>query len=801
MDKFQLLYKENFKLRFVDRLERTYSRGIDFTSDVEKYIVLGNMLREEAMLDWKSVKAKLKKGSKQVYYFSMEFLLGRMLVNNLINLNVYAPINEGLKELGIELANLVEVEEDQGLGNGGLGRLAACFMDSIASLGYAGHGNTIRYTYGFFNQRFENGYQVEYPQPWLTDNKNVWEVRKPNDRVEVKFYGKVTLDSKLRPTLSDYVSVDAVAYDMPLIGYRNGVTNKLRMWAAEPSMNVKYPDFQDYEQDVHDISDVLYPDDSTREGKILRLKQQYFFSAAGLAYIVKNVFKEAKTLDTLHERVVIQINDTHPAILVAELMRVLMDEYGYTWDQSWPIVSKTLAYTNHTILAEALEKWDVEIMKELLPRIQMIIEEIDARFVEGLQQQGKSADFINKVRIIKDGRIHMAHLAIVGCFSVNGVAALHTDILKNIALPEFYELYPEKFNNKTNGVTHRRWLLNCNPELSGEITHQIGDSWIHDMKHLRRLEQSTILPELHKIKQVNKDRFAEYIKTRQGITLNPNSIFDVQIKRLHAYKRQLMNAMHIMYVYEKLKTDKAFYQNFNPQTFIFGAKAAPSYVFAKQVIKLINSIATKVNNDPATKDKLMVVFIENYNVSSAEIVIPAADVSEQISLAGKEASGTGNMKFQMNGALTIGTMDGANVEIYDAVGEDNIFIFGLSTNEVVAKKPSYDPRKIIDSNAEIKAIIDNINHQYFSDAHEGDFNMILDELYNRDEYMVLEDFDGYKKAQAKLNAAYKDQDKWQQMCLVNIANSGFFSTDRTIQNYVDDIWKLDLITAKEKPLR
>jgi glycogen phosphorylase len=794
MDKFQELYKEEFKLRFASRLERTYSRAIDFTSDVEKYIVLGEMLREEAMLDWKNVKAKLRKGSKQVYYFSMEFLLGRMLVNNLINLNIYEPVRDGLSELGIELANIVEVEDDQGLGNGGLGRLAACFMDSIASLGYAGHGNTIRYSFGFFNQRFENGYQVEYPQPWLSDSKNVWEVRKPNDRVEVKFFGKVVLDSQLRPTLTDYIPVDAVAYDMPLIGYQNGVTNKLRMWAAEPNMNVPYPYFQQYENEVRDISDVLYPDDSTREGKILRLKQQYFFSAAGLAYIIKNIFKEAKTLDNLADRVVIQINDTHPAILVAELMRVLMDEYSYTWDNAWPIVTKTLAYTNHTILAEALEKWDVDIMNELLPRIYMIIEEIDARFVEELKKQGKSDELIESLRVIKNNRIHMAHLAIIGCFSVNGVAALHTEILKTTALKHFYALYPEKFNNKTNGVTHRRWLLNCNPLLSDEITNQIGDSWIGETTHLKRLERSSILPELRHIKRGNKERFAEYIKTRQGLELNIDSIFDVQIKRLHAYKRQLMNALHIIYLYDKLKQDKAFYDNFHPQTFIFGAKAAPSYVFAKQVIKLINSIAAKVNNDPDVNQKLMVVFIENYNVSSAEIVIPAADVSEQISLAGKEASGTGNMKFQMNGALTIGTMDGANVEIFDLVGDENIFIFGMTTEEVTVKRHDYQPRILIDKNPLLQSILARLHTDFFEDARPGDFDAILEELYNRDEYMVIEDFESYRVAQEKLNAAYKDQENWDKMCLVNIARSGFFSTDRTIQQYVDEIWKLDKVS-------
>jgi glycogen phosphorylase len=794
MDKFQELYKEEFKLRFASRLERTYSRAIDHTSDVEKYIVLGDMLREEAMLDWKIVKAKLRKGSKQVYYFSMEFLLGRMLVNNLINLKIYEPVKDGLAELGIELGNLIEVEDDQGLGNGGLGRLAACFMDSIASLGYAGHGNTIRYNFGFFNQRFENGYQVEYPQPWLSASKNVWEVRKPNDRVEVKFYGKVELDSQLRPTLTNYVPVDAVAYDMPLIGYQNGVTNKLRMWSAEPNMNVPYPHFQHYENQVREISDVLYPDDSTRDGKILRLKQQYFFSAAGLAYIIKNVFKEAKTLDTLADRVVIQINDTHPAILVAELMRVLMDEYSYTWDKAWPIVTKTLAYTNHTILAEALEKWDVDIMKELLPRIFMIIEEIDARFVEQLKRQQQSNDMIESLRIIRNNRIHMAHLAIIGCFSVNGVAALHTEILKSTALKHFYALYPEKFNNKTNGVTHRRWLLNCNPLLSNEITRQIGESWIAETTHLKRLERSSILTELREIKRGNKERFADYIKARQGLVLNLDSIFDVQIKRLHAYKRQLMNALHIIYLYDKLKQDKAFYDQFYPQTFIFGAKAAPSYVFAKQVIKLINSIANKVNNDPQVNQKLMVVFIENYNVSSAEIVIPAADVSEQISLAGKEASGTGNMKFQMNGALTIGTMDGANVEIFELVGDENIFIFGMTTDQVVVKRHDYQPRILIDKNPLLQSILARLTPAFFEDAKPGDFDAILEEMYNRDEYMVIEDFESYRVAQEKLNQAFKDHTKWDQMCLVNIARSGFFSTDRTIQQYVDDIWKLDKVS-------
>ncbi|XMB86941.1 glycogen/starch/alpha-glucan phosphorylase [Mycoplasmatota bacterium WC44] len=797
MDKFKQQYKVNFKEEFVKRIEKTYSRGLEHTSNVEKYNVLGQMVREEAMFDWKTVKNDVKEGNKkQVYYFSMEFLLGRMLTNNMINLGIYDEIKDALTDLGIDINEIEDSESDAGLGNGGLGRLAACFMDSIASLGYAGHGNCIRYNYGFFRQKFENGYQVEYPQPWLSNSSNVWEVRKPDDRVTIKFGGKVLMDDKMRATLVDYTPVDAVAYDMPLIGYKNSVTNKLRLWSAEPNMDVPYgPEFDKYESDVRDISNVLYPDDSTREGKLLRLKQQYFFSAAGLAYILKQYIRRHGSLDDLNEHVVIQINDTHPSILVAELMRSLMDEYGYYWDKAWDITTQTLAYTNHTILAEALETWECDVMKELLPRNYQIIEEINKRFIEKIKSDGISKEKIERMAIIKNNRVHMAHLAIVGSFSVNGVAALHTEILKAETIKDFHEYYPNKINNKTNGITHRRWLLNCNPELSNKISDLIGDKWVKNIEQLERLNDNTeLIDSVNEIKHNNKQILVDFIKQREGIEVDVNSIFDVQIKRLHAYKRQLMNALHIMYLYNKLKSDKEFYANFHPQTFIFGAKAAPSYVFAKQVIKYINSIANVVNNDKLVSEKMKVVFVQNYNVTYAEKLIPAADISEQISTAGKEASGTGNMKFQMNGAITIGTLDGANVEIKELVGDENIVIFGMDVDEVNALRGNYNPRDIYEKDEDIKVIIDQLMNGFFKDAKTDDFKEIYDELLGRDEYFVLEDFRTYQEAQAKINNMYKDKENWAKMCSKNIANSAFFSTDRTIQDYIDDIWKIDKIT-------
>ncbi len=793
MNKFVHRYKDDFKNDFVKRIERTYSRSIEYTSDVERYSVLGEMIREEAMLDWKQVKKDVKDNKKQVYYFSMEFLLGRMMLNNLVNLGIYTPIKEALDELGMDLTELLEMENDAGLGNGGLGRLAACFMDSIASLGYVGHGNCIRYNYGFFKQKFENGYQKEYPQPWLLNTSNAWEVRKPNDRVTVKFGGEVIKDENGKPQLVNYIPVDAVAYDMPLIGYENNITNKLRLWSAEPSMEVSYDNFETYEAEVRDISNVLYPDDSTREGKKLRLKQQYFFSAAGLAYILKKELSAYGNLDNLHKHVVIQINDTHPSILVAELMRSLIDEYGYFWDQAWSITTQTLAYTNHTILAEALETWEVDVMEELLPRNYQIISEINRKFIHELQDNHVDIKDIETMTIIKGGRVHMANLAIVGSFSVNGVAALHTEILKDSTLNAFHRYFEGKINNKTNGVTHRRWLLNCNPELSEEITDRIGDGWIKDLDNLKKLENTDIEFKLNTIKKHNKRRLVKFIEDKEGVKLNPDSIFDIQIKRLHAYKRQLMNAMHIMYLYNRLKTDHEFYTNFYPQTFIFGAKAAPSYVFAKKVIKYINSIANVVNNDELVSKKLNVLFVENYNVTYAEMLIPAADVSEQISLAGKEASGTGNMKLQMNGAVTIGTMDGANVEIHDLVGSENIEIFGMTVDEVAPARESYNPMDYYNNDPALKEVIDQMQNGFFKDATLDDFKPIIEDILGYDEYFVLKDFDGYRQAQENINKTFRDRQLWAKMALANIANSGFFSTDRTIQEYIDDIWKLDKI--------
>ncbi len=793
MNKFVRRYKDDFKDDFVKRIERTYSRSIEYTSDVERYSVLGEMIREEAMLDWKQVKKEVKDNKKQVYYFSMEFLLGRMMLNNLVNLGIYTPIKEALGELGMDLTELLEMENDAGLGNGGLGRLAACFMDSIASLGYVGHGNCIRYNYGFFKQKFENGYQKEYPQPWLMNTSNAWEVRKPNDRVTVKFGGEVVQDENGNPKLVNYTPVDAVAYDMPLIGYENNVTNKLRLWSAEPSMEVSYDNFETYEAEVRDISNVLYPDDSTREGKKLRLKQQYFFSAAGLAYILKKELRAYGNLDNLHKHVVIQINDTHPSILVAELMRSLIDEYGYFWDQAWSITTKTLAYTNHTILAEALETWEIDVMEELLPRNYQIISKINRKFVHEMQDSHVDIHDIEAMTIIKGGRVHMANLAIVGSFSVNGVAALHTEILKDSTLNAFHRYFKGKINNKTNGVTHRRWLLNCNPELAEEITDRIGDKWVKDLDNLKLLENTDIEFKLNTIKKHNKRRLVKFIEDKEGVKLNPDSIFDIQIKRLHAYKRQLMNAMHIMYLYNRLKSDHEFYTNFYPQTFIFGAKAAPSYVFAKKVIKYINSIANVVNNDELVSKKLNVLFVENYNVTYAEMLIPAADISEQISLAGKEASGTGNMKLQMNGAITIGTMDGANVEIHDLVGSENIEIFGLTVNEVAPARETYNPRDYYNNDLALKEVIDQMQNGFFKDATPDDFKPIIDDILEYDEYFVLKDFDSYRQAQENINQKFRDRQLWAKMALANIANSGFFSTDRTIQEYIDEIWKLDKI--------
>jgi len=792
--------KQSFKDNFSQSLTAKFGKSIEDASIEEQYFVLASIARNYARANKISGPQFVNK--RKVYYFSMEFLMGRMLTNNLMNLGVYDLWKEGLEELGLDINAIETAEDDQGLGNGGLGRLAACFIDSIASLGYQGYGNTIRYKYGFFKQRFENGYQVEHPDPWLK-HENAWEIRHSNSSVEIPFWGHVESyieDGKVRFKHVNAEYVRAVPYDMPMIGADNNIVNRLRMWKAEASEN--YPtnkEFFQYESECRAISSQLYPDDSSREGKILRLKQQYFFSAAGLNWAIRKHLENNESLENFHELNIIQINDTHPAILVAELMRTLIDEHNYGWDRAWEITTSSLAYTNHTILAEALEKWPVDIIQPLLPRVYKIIEEINLRWQNKVLQASNDPEKVHRLAIIKDHQVHMAHLAIVGSFSVNGVAALHTEILKETEMAEWHEFFPTKFNNKTNGVTHRRWFKYCNPELSGLVTSKIGSDWRTNpedefKKLMEFIDDETFRSDVYNAKQSRKLALKNYIMDKEGIEIDENSIFDIQIKRLHAYKRQLLNALHIMYLYNRLTTDEAFYDNFHPQTFIFGAKAAPSYTFAKKVIKLINSMSKIINNDEKVNAKLKVVFVEDYNVSYAEYLMPAADVSEQISLATKEASGTGNMKFMMNGALTIGTMDGANVEIHDLVGSDNIAIFGLTKEEVnEIKKTNYNPADMIHSDKRIQQVMNQLINGFFNqvDVPSDEFRMIYDELMFNDEYYLMKDFDSYVKAQEKINAWYKDRDAWVKACVVNIAKSGFFSSDRTIEDYVRDIWKLE----------
>ncbi|HCY53363.1 MAG TPA: glycogen phosphorylase, partial [Kandleria vitulina] len=679
--------KEEFKYEFSKRIIEAYGRTVEESHITEKFMVLESMVRDYASVNWAMTKmAVQQKSMKQLHYFSMEFLIGRLLVNNMMNLGIYDIAKEGLADFDINIHELEELEADAGLGNGGLGRLAACFIDSLASLSYPAFGQTIRYDYGFFKQKIEDGYQVEVPDQWLQLGYK-WEVRKPKHACEIKFWGKVIWNDKEgKWEHVEAESVRAVPYDVPVVGNDTLITNTLRLWKAEPSENIPVnKDFQQYANEVNMICQTLYPDDSTLAGKILRLKQQYFFVAAGLNSIVRAHLRVYKDLSNFHEKNVIQLNDTHPVLVIPELMRILLDEYDYEWDDAWEIVKHSCAYTNHTILAEALEKWPVDMMRDLLPRVYQIIEEIDRRFVGFVKQKTDgNEDILNKVRIIKNGQVHMAHLAIAGSFSVNGVAGLHSEILMTREMKEFNDLYPGKFNNKTNGVTHRRWLAYSNPELTALLKETIGDEWIKEPDQLTCLNKyvndSIVQAKFYNVKQKRKQVLADYIKEHNDIDVDVNSIFDIQVKRLHAYKRQLLNVMHIIYLYQEMKQNPNF--RIYPRTFIFGAKAAPSYYFAKKVIKLINSVADKVNNDPETNQFLKVVFLENYGVTLAEKIMPAADVSEQISTAGKEASGTGNMKFMLNGAVTLGTLDGANVEIAERVGEDNVVIFGLRDHEV-----------------------------------------------------------------------------------------------------------------------
>lgn len=787
--------KNTFINEFKNRVKKRYIVTLDKASIRQKYNVLGEMVSEVISEDWLKTKIYLNENNlKEVHYFSMEFLMGRLITNNIMNLGLRKVIEDGFKLEKIDINEVENYEADAGLGNGGLGRLAACFLDSIASIGYPGFGNGIRYRYGLFEQKLEDGYQVEKPDDWLKDGY-VWEVRRDEESLDIPFGGYVVFENKNAVYYPNEI-IKAVPYDVPIVGNDNGIVTSLRLWNAEPTNT--YPEDTDafkYDASIRNISGFLYPDDATKEGKILRLKQQYFFSAAGVRSILDKHYQKYNTFTNLPDKLVFQINDTHPSLIVAELMRLLVDDYSFNWEDAWDITTKTCAYTNHTILAEALEQWTVDIFQPILPRIYQIIEEINSRFCNTLIEKGYSQELINKLAIVAHNRIRMAHLAIVGSFSVNGVATLHTNILRNIEMKEFDKLYPGKFNNKTNGITHRRWLLHSNPELAN-IIDMVSNNWVKDPEELEKLLPKAKTKKYIKLfkdmKLKKKISLASRIQKEQGIKLDPNSIFDIQVKRMHEYKRQLMNALHIMYVYNKIKNDEEFKQNYYPHTFIFGAKAASGYYYAKLIIKLINTIAEKVNKDEETNNLLKVVFVENYNVTYAEQIMPACDISEQISTASKEASGTGNMKFMMNGALTLGTMDGANVEIAELVGEENIFIFGLTSDEVnkLSNENVYNPKDIYNSSKDLKNVIDQLTNGFFENVETSEFSEIKDKLLNEDSYYVLEDFEGYRQAHERANNYYKNQDKWNESCMINIAKSGYFSSDRTINQYAKEIWNI-----------
>lgn len=796
--------KFEFKRDFAQRVIENYGRSVAESHRTERYMVLGEMVRDYASIHWKHTKEEVAQlQAKQMVYFSMEFLIGRLLTNNLMNLGIYDVVKDGLADLNIDLNELEDMESDAGLGNGGLGRLAACFMDSLASMSLPGHGNCIRYEYGLFKQKIVDGYQVETPDQWLRLG-NVWEVRKPKHAVEVKFWGRIEMQKGSGTDIIfnhvDAESVMAVPYDMPIVGRGTDTTNTLRLWSAEASENLPAnKDFRQYITEVREICQNVYPDDSTEHGRFLRLKQQYFFICAGIKSNIKAHLRVYPSLDNLADKVVFQLNDTHPILAIPELMRVLMDEYHYSWETAWPIVSKAFAYTNHTVMAEALEKWPLDYIQRLLPRIHMIIEEINRRFLESVRRQyPQDVDLANRVSIIRDGMVHMANLGIVCSFSVNGVAALHTEILIKDVFKDFYLLFPEKFNNKTNGITHRRWLVYSNPQLKALLDQTIGDDYTYEPEHLIQLMDHVDDKKLQKafldVKAQRKAILAQHIEKTIGIKVDVNSIFDVQAKRLHAYKRQLLNVLHIIYLIQQIRKNPNF--TMTPRTFIFAAKAAPAYHFAKKVIKLIHSVGAVANNDPIISKFIKVVFLPNYNVSTAEILMNAADVSEQISTAGKEASGTGNMKFMMNGALTLGTLDGANVEIDERVGPDYDIIFGLKVDDIAAlKQKGYNVWDIYNANPLLKAVIDALIDGSFSENRD-EFKMIYDELmFRNDEYFLLADFNAYVEAQKEVEHRYADKTYWAKMCLVNIAQSGFFSSDRTIGQYANDIWHIEPLKA------
>lgn len=812
--------RDLFKRSVIYNVKTLYRRTLSEATQQQIFQAVSYAIKDAIVDHWMTTQeAYEKEDPKTVYYLSMEFLMGRALGNNIINLKAYKDVAKALDELGINLDAIEDREPDAALGNGGLGRLAACFLDSLATLGYPAYGCGIRYRYGMFKQQIRDGYQVEVPDNWLADG-NPFELRRPEYAKIVKFGGYVNVytDEKGRSNFvqEGYQSVRAIPYDMPIVGYGNGIVNTLRIWDAESVECFKLDSFDkgDYHKAVEqenlarNIVEVLYPNDNHYAGKELRLKQQYFFISASVQEAVAKYMRKHTDIRKFHEKVIFQLNDTHPTVAIAELMRILMDDYYLTWDEAWEVTTKTCAYTNHTIMSEALEKWPIELFSSLLPRIYQIVEEINRRFIVQIEDKYKNTnvdvqDKIRKMAIVYDGQVKMAHLAIVAGFSVNGVARLHTEILKNQELKDFYEMFPEKFNNKTNGITQRRFLLHGNPLLADWVTEHIGDEWITDLQKISKLkiyaDDAKAQQEFMNIKYRNKVRLAQYILEHNGIEVDPRSIFDVQVKRLHEYKRQLLNILHIMYLYNQLKEhpDMEFY----PRTFIFGAKAAAGYHNAKMTIKLINSVADVINNDPAIDGKIKIVFIEDYRVSIAERIFAAADVSEQISTASKEASGTGNMKFMLNGAVTIGTMDGANVEIVEEVGEENAFIFGLSSEEVINYENygGYNPNDIFNQDQDIRKVLMQLINGTYAPGEPDMFRTLYNSLLNTlssakaDTYFILKDFRSYAEAQKRVEAAYRDESGWAKKAMLNTACSGKFTSDRTIQQYVDEIWHLDKV--------
>ncbi|ANU26597.1 glycogen/starch/alpha-glucan family phosphorylase [Planococcus versutus] len=789
--------KEEFKKFFMNRIaDKRSQKSLEMAFET-----LWEMTHEWIQENWNRTNQLYEKEpEKQLYYFSIEFLIGRVLGQNLVNLNFYDVVKEGLDELGLKLSEIEELEDEPGLGNGGLGRLAACFMDSLASLALPGHGYGLRYKGGLFTQHFVNGNQTEQPTKWIKEKNNA-DARQKDLAVEVAYYGDVQLvvgTAGVKRTIENPVWVKAVPYDLPIVGANGGTINTLRLWQAEVSER-PFPSTKDhtvYEHETAKITDRLYPDDSLESGKILRLKQQYLLCSASLQDLLRN---PSFPVEEIPENIAIQINDTHPALAIPELMRILIDDHSLGWEQAWDITTRTISYTNHTILTEAMEKWDCHLIQSLLPRIYLIIEEIDLRFKESLQNQGKTVDVLRKLSIIEEGVIKMAVLAVVGSYKVNGVAKLHTNILKKREMKELNEQFPNKFHNKTNGITHRRWLIKANPELSELITETIGARWVKEPERLDELhsfaQNPSFLQDFQAVKKLKKEQLIYHLQRDQNIVVDSASIFDIHIKRFHGYKRQLMNILHIQMLYNRIKHDSTYRPY--PRTFFFGGKAAPTYHFAKQVIKMINTIASKVNNDPLVREHLHIVFVENYNVTQAEYLIPAAEVSEQISTASKEASGTGNMKLMMNGALTIGTFDGANVEMFEQVGEENAFVFGMRAEEIMQyeKEKSYNPKEIIEGDPEIAKMMRQLATGKFTDGKINADFIVEQLLEDKDPYFVLKDIHSYAKAHEKILKAYDNPMKWAEMSVKNMAASGIFSSDRTIQQYSDDVWHLSKVPS------